>query len=248
MDSLDTSLARGLFLHFQPIVAAGGRVIAAEALARRLTPDRETVSASNVFADASLLGYSPQLDRWAVTAAMAQHDVWLQDGLDIPVHVNVAAGTMGPAGGDGFATWLAAQSFDPGRLTLELTEASRPRSLEQLVGFVSDARRCGVTLALDSFGTAYATLGILQSVRVQMVKIDRSLIGPVVRDGVSQVTVRNILGLAHELGMRVIAEGVETREHLAWLSEHGCDAFQGFACGMPMAADEFATWMAGAAA
>ena len=150
--------------------------------------------------------------------------------------LNVAASELKESG---FAAALAAElgafSVPPERIEVEVTEnALLDRESDKITASLRELRRLGFTIALDNFGTDYASLTHLRRVPIDRLKIDRSIIQDIGVDADEAVTVRSIINLAHTLGMTVVAEGVETAEQLAFVRLHGCDFAQGHHLSEPL--------------
>jgi EAL domain-containing protein (putative c-di-GMP-specific phosphodiesterase class I) len=129
-------------------------------------------------------------------------------------------------------------------VTIEVTETTRIRALGALVGFVDACRAAGFEIAIDDFGCGYSTLALLQRFRADVVKIDRRFVAALPGEPWTRSIVRHLIALAHELGMRVIGEGVETAEQAAWLRRLDCDELQGYAVAHPMSGEELLRWAA----
>jgi EAL domain-containing protein (putative c-di-GMP-specific phosphodiesterase class I) len=233
-------------LHYQPIVAAAtGEVVAAEALARIPGVAGVALSAKALFTRASGTAAAIALDRLVVTQASAAAERWRSLGLRIPIHVNISASTLEPRSLRDFRRWIARVCVDPALLAMEITEAEQIADVDEVAAFVDECRMRGIDVALDDFGCGSSTLAIMQSLRANILKIDRRFVTPLCRDVRTAAIVRHIIDLAHELDMAVIAEGVETVEAAAWLERAGCDYFQGYLVAHPMPHDEFAAWCEG---
>jgi EAL domain-containing protein (putative c-di-GMP-specific phosphodiesterase class I) len=234
--------AEGLSLQYQPIVSAvSGRLVAAEALLRlgegRAAPVR-------LLRKAAKEGESERLDRLVVASACAQLRAWDAAGLHVPVHVNVSTETAVLTDARRFVAWLSRLSVNHHRLTIEVTETNRVRAVGALVAFVEACREAGFEVALDDFGCGYSTLALLQHFRADVVKIDRRFVEALADDAWTRSIVQHMIALAHDLGMRVIGEGVETPEQAEWLVRLGADELQGYAIARPMRGDDLADWAA----
>jgi EAL domain-containing protein (putative c-di-GMP-specific phosphodiesterase class I) len=235
-------MPQGLSLRYQPIVhATSGRLVAAEALLRM----RDERSAPlKLLKHAAANGDSERLDRCVAEEACAQLGAWDACGLHVPVHVNVSTETAVTTDPQRFTSWLGGLFVRHSAVTIELTETTRIRALGALVGFVETCRAAGFEVAIDDFGCGYSTLALLQSFRADVVKIDRRFVEALPRDVWTRSIVRHMIALAHELGMRVIGEGVETADQVAWLRRLDCDELQGYAVARPMTGDELVRWAA----
>lgn len=235
-------MPQGLSLRYQPIVdATSGRLVAAEALLRM----RDERSAPlKLLKNAAAHGDSERLDRSVVEEASAQTGAWQAGGLHIPVHVNVSTETAVSTDAGRFTDWLGTLFIRHSAVTIELTETTRIRALGALVTFVETCRAVGFEVAIDDFGCGYSTLALLQRFRADVVKIDRRFVEAVPNDVWTRSIVRHMIALAHDLGMRVIGEGVETAEQISWLRRLDCDELQGYAIARPMTGDELSRWAA----
>jgi EAL domain-containing protein (putative c-di-GMP-specific phosphodiesterase class I) len=234
--------AEGLSLHYQPIVsAASGRLVAAEALLRR---NDEKAAPLKLLKSVAALHDTERLDRAVIECACEQLGAWHAAGLHLPVHVNVSTETAVSADAARFTAWLARLAVHHSTVTIEVTETTRIRALGALVEFVDTCRTAGFEVAIDDFGCGYSTLALLQRFRADVVKIDRRFVAVLSEDRWTRSIVRHLIALAHELGMRVIGEGVETAEQVAWLRRLDCDELQGYAIARPMTGEDLVRWAA----
>jgi EAL domain-containing protein (putative c-di-GMP-specific phosphodiesterase class I) len=170
-------------------------------------------------------------------SALAQLCTWLDAGLDVSVALNVSPRIIEDHSLEEMvANALATSKIEPSRLTLEITEgvamaAAAAKALHTL-------NEMGVRLSLDDFGTGYSSLLYLMRLPVHEIKIDRSFVAGLASDPDSGAIVRSAVGLGHNLGLRVVAEGLQDRMAEAVLVEAGCDAAQGFLIGKPLAEPE----------
>src|SRR5581483_9134628 len=173
------------------------------------------------------------LTGWVLDAALAQLCRWLAAGIDISVAVNVSSRTLEDHSiVDDVSKALATSKAEASRLTLEISEtlamsAAAAKAMTRL-------SEMGVRLSLDDFGTGYSSLVYLKRLPIHEIKIDRSFVKTLPADPDASAIVRSAIGLGHNLGLRVIAEGVEDRDAEAMLAEAGCDAVQGFLIGRPV--------------
>ncbi len=238
--------AGALALHFQPIVDAGsGRIVSCEALARWHHPTRGVVPPSVFIPLAEQSGLIGRLGEWALGAACREAATW-PDGISVAV--NVSALQLRRAGLlHAIDAALASSGLSADRLELELTETAVLDDAEQALPRLADVRARGIRIALDDFGTAYASLATLLAFRFDRVKIDRSFTRDIDAGGASVAIVRSILDLADGLGMSITAEGVENAAQLRVLRALGCPQAQGFLFSRPLPASEVRTLLAGAA-
>ena len=211
---------------YQPqIEPVSGRIAGAEALARSaMAPTAEAL-----FARAKAAGLSERLSRLVQRKALRSAAVWEGPLKNLKLSINLLPEDISR---DGYDQWLLdeadAVGFDPKRLTVEITENAL------LVGQVAVAERlarlrsAGVTIAVDDFGTGYASLAYLTSLPLDMLKIDRGLIADIVGGSRDRIVVKAMIRLARELDLMVVVEGVETTPQLVLLAEWGCDLYQGF--------------------
>ena len=228
---LRSALAKGeLVLHFQPQLAlADRRPVGAEALLRWAHPQRGLLAAASflpVIEDGGLMG---ELGAWTLEQACAALHAWRRDGIDrLPVSVNLFAREL--ARRDLAATvsrHLAAYGVAPHLLRLEITETALLAGAENAERALAELQALGVTCSLDNFGTGHCSLSALRRLPLHALKIDGSFVGRLPDDGDAAAISRAAIGLARGLGVRAIAEGVETAAQLSFLEELGCDAAQG---------------------
>jgi diguanylate cyclase (GGDEF)-like protein/PAS domain S-box-containing protein len=223
---------------YQPKVdARTGRVGAAEALVRWQHPVRGVVPPDAFIGLAEEIGVITEIDGWVLDSACAQVAAWDAAGLRLDhVAVNVSGREL--AGGgllervDGA---LRRHGLVGSRLEIELTEGSAVQQPEEALAEVARIRRLGVTIAIDDFGTGYSVLSRLQHFPLDRLKIDKTFVSTIDADG-SAPLVAAMIGMGHELGLEVVAEGVETAAQLRFLRSHGCDQLQGYLLSRPVEA------------
>ena len=232
-----------LRLVFQPLVdIVAGHVVGAEALLRWDHPRLGQLAPGSFIPLAEENGLITQLDRWVLRAACRQAAQW-PDSADAPVPhvaVNLSGRTLGdPDLFDVVRTALVDSGLPPERLHLEVVES---RSLSDLPGVVDTLvaiRHIGVRVALDDFGTGFSTLSWLQQLPVDRIKVDRSFIALLPEDRASEALLRGVVALGAELGVEVVAEGVETVEQLTAVRAAGCRLVQGYLVGRPAPSDQW---------
>jgi diguanylate cyclase (GGDEF)-like protein/PAS domain S-box-containing protein len=242
---LERGLAREEFvLHYQPIVSmASGAVRGAEALLRWQHPQRGLVSPLEFIPLAERTGMIIELGRWVLRAACARAVTWPHsvDGEPAPyVSVNVVGPQLQqPSFVDEVLEVLERSGLEASRLVLEMTEstlmADSDRNLEK-IRYLQDA---GVSLAIDDFGTGYSSLSYLRRFSMDILKIDRLFVERLGHDPMDSALVASMVGLGVNLGMKVIAEGIELREQLEDLRSLRCDLGQGFLFSKPVVAEAF---------
>ncbi|MFQ5618759.1 MAG: putative bifunctional diguanylate cyclase/phosphodiesterase, partial [Rhodospirillales bacterium] len=231
-----------LFVHYQPIVEfQSERVINAEALLRWRHPTRGLVAPDTFIPLAEETGLIKSLGEWVLRTACAQARAWRD--MDLPVFgmsVNLSSGQLKRGfTKDTVATVLEETGLSPDLLTFEITESLIMEDAEEAITYLHAIREMGVGLSIDDFGTGYSSLSYLKRLPVNSVKIDRSFVHDVTVDPEDASLADAIIALAHNLGLKVIAEGVETKEQLDFLRTRGCDLYQGYYFAKPMTAKEF---------
>jgi diguanylate cyclase (GGDEF)-like protein/PAS domain S-box-containing protein len=236
--NLRRALERGQFeLLYQPRVdLATARIVGAEALIRWQLPNRGVVSPARFIPIAEEIGLIGPIGRWVLHTACAQAMAWQAAGFaPCSVSVNVSprqfrrddlVETIGEV--------LAATGLDPRYLEIELTENMVMHDAEQMVETLHAIKRLGVQIAVDDFGTGYSSLSYLKRFPVDRLKVDRSFVQDIATDADDAAIVRTIIALGHNLGLRVVAEGVETDEQMAFLGANACDEIQGYYFSKPV--------------
>ena len=232
-----------LELHYQPkLDLAFNAVTSVEALARWTHPTLGPIPPDVFIPLAESTGLIEQLTHLVLTKALRQCRRWQDDGLDLTVAVNLSARNV--INGD-LPDQVAVALVDAGlpaqKLILEITESSVMGDPDRTVPTLERLSDIGVTLSLDDFGTGYSSLSYLQRLPVREVKIDRSFVVGMTGDvesHASGVLIRSIISLGSSLGLRIVAEGVETAEALEQLRQLGCDIIQGYYVGRPVPPDE----------
>jgi len=248
VSELRAGIDRGeLELHYQPIVhLASGRVGAVEALMRWRHPERGMVSPGAFIPLAERSGLIHPLGAWALEEAAAQARRWEARGLPpLVVSVNVSPVQLAQGELDVVVQRvLAANALPAKQLLLELTESSLVGDAEPLRNRIARLRAIGVGLSIDDFGTGYSNLGYLQRFDVQALKIDQRFVRGLADGPQGEAIVRAIAQLAASLGIRTVAEGIESAGEAERLKALGCDAGQGHWWGDAMPAAVFTRWYA----
>jgi len=232
---LRRSIPQGeLLLHYQPqVTLATGAIQTVEALVRWNHPREGLMPPDRFIPMAEETGIIHPLTAWVIDAALTQLCKWLADGIDVSISLNVSPRNIEDHSLEEMvARALGNFKVEPSRLTLEITEgvamaAAAAKALHRL-------HDIGVRLALDDFGTGYSSLLYLMRLPVNEIKIDRSFVSALASDTDSAAIVRSAVGLGHNLGLRVVAEGLQDRIAETILVEAGCDAAQGFLVGRPV--------------
>ncbi|MCD9119447.1 bifunctional diguanylate cyclase/phosphodiesterase [Cupriavidus sp. UGS-1] len=233
----------GLSLEYQPKFDVDARtVVGAEALCRWRHPTLGAVNPAEFIMVAEQSGQIDKLDDWVIASVCSQVREWQDAGLPVvPVAINVSG--LRFASRD-FPQYLLEQihqhDIPPSAITLEITETAAMKDIAQSLETLTELQALGIHVALDDFGSGYSSLGYLKRLRVGTLKIDRTLIGGLESDPQGRAIVGSMVALAHELRMRVVAEGVESQAQLDILARMGCDEVQGYLLARPMEAAGFA--------
>ncbi|WP_425229767.1 EAL domain-containing protein [Sphingomonas sp.] len=238
-DDLRGAIGAGeIELRYQPQVAmADGRIIGVEALARWQHPTLGELGADRLFAAATRAALLPELSQHIQRKAIGSIPLWPASLQHLTVAINVTASDLASPG---FAEDLLRRApsvgVAPARLTVEVTEHDLIADLSAAAAVLGGLRAAGVKVALDDFGTGYSSLAWLKALPLDYLKIDGALSRDLLGSRHDQVVVRHVIAIGRELGLGVIAEGVETEAHRALLAEAGATHYQGFLCAGPLAA------------
>lgn len=242
-----TIAAGGLTVHYQPEVdLMTGRVLAFEALVRWHHPGRGLLTAGEFVPLAEEAGLASELGNWVLEAVITQLGQWIRARLDLDftVAVNLSAADLSRA--DLVARiegLLATHRVPASRLGLEITERVAITSLARVTSTLAQLRALGISIAIDDFGTGYASLSELKVLPIDFVKLDGGFIAGLTRNSQDQAIVKAVIRLAHDLGLTVIAEGIEDHETQEALLTLGCRRGQGRLFSMARAADDLALWL-----
>jgi diguanylate cyclase (GGDEF)-like protein len=234
-----------LELYLQPkIDFITGQVCGAEALVRWDHAERGMIYPDEFIPLAEQIGLIKPLTQWVIDAAMRLINTWGSSGFVMPIAVNISAKNLHE---DDLvervsqlkANWnIGAELFE-----IEVTESSVMSDAEYSLEVLRLFQEQGIVLSIDDFGTGYSSLSYLQRLPVHSIKIDKSFVQNMLSSKQSLMIVRSTIDLAHDLGRKVVAEGVETREHLDQLANLGCDIAQGYFIAKPMPVDAFINWV-----
>lgn len=232
-----------LVLHYQPqIELATGKVIGAEALIRWQHPERGLLSPGEFILLAEETGLIVPIGEWVVKTACNQAQMWHHQGWDsFKVAVNLSARQLGQQDLllKTVARLLQDAPLAPEFFELEVTESMLMENIESTAATLKAISNMGISIALDDFGTGYSSLNYLKRLPLNSLKIDRSFVMDIPKDTDDVKITESILGLAHNLGLTVIAEGVETQEQLNFLKTYQCDFAQGFLFSKPVSPEDF---------
>jgi EAL domain-containing protein (putative c-di-GMP-specific phosphodiesterase class I) len=214
-------------------------VAGAEALLRWRHPEKGLVAPATFIPLAEEIGLIVPLGAWALEAACAEAHLWLKMGLELPVSVNLSARQFGASGlVETIAAALARNRLEPRLLTVEITESALLENTDDVLKTLLAIKQLGVRIAIDDFGTSYSSLGYVKRFAADCLKIDRTFVQGVATNDNDVAIARAIIGMAHALNMRVVAEGVETHDQADKLRTLGCDFLQGFAFAKPLCGAE----------
>ena len=235
-----------LHLVFQPKVSLhDGACVGVEALLRWNHPTAGAISPGEFIPVIETTSLARATTDWVLRAALRQMVAWRRGGLVLQVAVNVSAVNLEePDFCDHVLMALQYHGLAPSCLVLELTESALMRNPAVAQGALERLARAGVQLAIDDFGTGYSSLAYLQSLPANVVKIDQSFMHNLVQDERRRALVCTMIKLSHDLGHKVVAEGVETVEAEDFLRRAGCDEVQGYLHAQPLAPDTLAAWVA----
>jgi EAL domain-containing protein (putative c-di-GMP-specific phosphodiesterase class I)/ActR/RegA family two-component response regulator len=242
-DRLHRAIAAGeMRLHYQPQLSAqDGRIVGAEALVRWQHPELGLLSPARFLPEAESSGAILELGRWVLRQACADARRWLDQGREsLVVAVNLSATQLQRDGLiDDVRAALDAQRLPPGCIAVELSEAAAMGNVGRMRAVAQALRESGVLLVLDDFGVGASNLHALRELNVEGIKIDTSFVRGVDRDASHAAIARAILDLGHALGLRIVAEGVETETELGFLRRHHCDRVQGYLFSPPIPPEAF---------
>jgi EAL domain-containing protein (putative c-di-GMP-specific phosphodiesterase class I) len=238
-----------LLLHFQPQVDIGGNVLGAEALLRWNSPQGE-IGPAVFIPVAEETGLIHALGKWSLRKGCERLAAWRREagGFHGNLSVNVSPWQLArPDFVDELRRILDETRVDPSWLTLEITESAVLYDVKETVAKLAEIRPLGVKISLDDFGTGYSSLALIKDLPLDAIKIDQSFVRRL-SEGANQHLVRVVVAIGDELGLAVVAEGVETESELQLLAQLGCRVFQGYHYCRPVPEAQFLSWLAARAA
>jgi len=232
-------------LHYQPILGSDGTVVGAEALARGEVVgvealarwphlERGMIGPAQFIPLAERTGRILSLDRWAIATAARQAATWSRNGYEGWISVNLSARTLhDPDLPEYVGRVMRAHELGRGRLVMEITESTAMRDPALTARVLEALRDIGVLIAVDDFGVGHSSLAYLKLFPVDLLKLDASFVRDIGSSGREEQLVEIMISLAHRIGARVVAEGVEEESQREWLQRAGCDYIQGYLVGRP---------------
>ncbi len=233
-----------LLLHYQPIVdVVSGKLVGLEALLRWQHPEQGLIPPLKFIPLAEETGLIVPIGEWVLRSTCMQLKAWQDQGYDIPqLAINLSAKQFRQKTlAQTIACILDETGLEARFVELEITESMLMDNSEELVETLLTLKEMGLDISLDDFGTGYSSLSYLKRFPIDKLKIDRSFLVDIATDPDNALIVASIIGLAHGLQMKVIAEGVETEEQCAILAQQGCNQYQGYYFSKPLPASEIVT-------
>jgi diguanylate cyclase (GGDEF)-like protein len=233
-----------LLLHYQPkLDTRTDRITEVEALVRWNHPIHGMMPPEDFISLAERTGLIKHLTRWVLKHALQQGAIWRGQGIDIRIAVNLSTRNfLDPDFPEVITGLLAAYDFPPELLMLEITETTIMTDPDYSIGAINRITQIGVQFSIDDFGTGYSSLSYLKKLPLSELKIDKSFVLEMMTDDNDAVIVHATIELAHNLGLKVVAEGVENKAIMEKLKNLGCDVLQGFEISKPIAAKDFVNW------
>jgi diguanylate cyclase (GGDEF)-like protein len=234
-----------LLLYYQPkIDFSSGRIGGLEALVRWQHPRHGLMFPDDFIPLAERTGLIKPLTEWVTQEALRQCCVWQSDGLPLTIAVNISASNLqDPQFPESVAAALARTGARPEWLELEITETAIMKEPAVAIAAIGKLSHMGVQLAIDDFGTGYSSMAYLKKLLVAKIKIDKSFVMDMNTNRNDAVIVRSLIGLGHNLGLSVVAEGVESAEVWDELKVLGCDSAQGYSMSRPIPPDKLDDWL-----
>jgi len=231
-----------IIIHYQPqLDLKTGKIVGAEALARWRHPEYGLVSPAEFIPLAEESGLIDQIGKFLIFTACAQNRAWQEAGIP-PIHIAINISTyqfVREDFVDSLKKILDEVGLDPKFLELEFTESMIMKDSELIVSTMQQLKALGIQCSIDDFGTGYSSLSYLKYLPIDKIKIDRSFISSLTKNLNDDAISRAVISMAHELNLKVTAEGVENLEQLEFLCSHGCDEAQGFLFSRPLPAEDF---------
>lgn len=234
--------AQEFVLYYQPIIdVSTGKIIGAEALVRWKTAGGKMILPGKFIPLAETTGLIVPIGKMVIQMACRQNRIWQQDhGQKIRVSINVSGLQFGQKTFvPDLLNILKDTGLDPGHVELEITETTIMADPKKAVQDLHTLKKAGIKIALDDFGTGYSSFAYLRQLPLDVIKIDMSFITNVATDMNDAVIVKSIIAMAHNMNLKVVAEGVETVQQFEFLKAHACDMIQGYLVSPPLPAEDF---------
>jgi EAL domain-containing protein (putative c-di-GMP-specific phosphodiesterase class I) len=234
-----------LRLVYQPKVElATGRLAGVEALLRWSHPTKGVIAPDRFIPFAEQTGFIKAITAWVIEGAVRQGAAWRAAGRPTPISVNISAqDLLNPELGELLTGALERHRLPPELLCLEITESGVMQDAARAIEVLKRLARLGVRRAIDDFGTGYSSLSYVKQLSVNELKIDRSFLGGILNDVRDRAIVLSTIDLAHNLGLIVVAEGVEEQGSADLLRALGCDQIQGSLIAKPLDVGVLETWL-----
>jgi len=234
-----------LVLFYQPKLSLDTMKLShVEALVRWQHPEKGLVPPDSFISIAEKTGQMDALTRWVTQEAIQQFLIWQEAGTPIKIAINISAENLKDKSYSDFIIALKERYQLPGQaITLEVTEDAVVADPEKATEILCYLKEHGFKLSIDDYGTGYSSLAQLKQLPVQELKIDRSFVQHLMQSQDDQIIVRSTIELAHNMGLSVVAEGIEDEETLLWLKEHKCEIAQGYFISRPLPVNEFDLWL-----
>ena len=233
-------------LHYQPILdLRTGRPIAAEALLRCTGEGLRDTPIGVLISIAEQTGLMSLISKWVLQTAISQMQNWLDNGIELPkISINMSAIQLRNSMAiDQLMQIVSEMNLAPQKLQVEITETAAIQDVDAASKMLKKLQQFGVQIALDDFGTGQSSLKYLQKFRPDVLKIDRSFIDKIDVSRTDATLVSAVIAMSHRMGLRVVAEGVETTAQMDRVRELGCDEAQGYLIARPMPATVMADWL-----
>ena len=247
VNDLKVALEAGdqLVLFYQPkMQISNGQIAHLEALIRWQHPEQGMIPPDAFISIAEQTGQIDALTLWVINEAARQYLEWQEQGLNLSIAVNISAENLkNPHFAKELNSIWQNYQLPKEALSLEITESAVVADPTSATEMLCELKNQGIKLSIDDYGTGYSSLAQLKQMPVSELKIDRSFVGKVESDPDDQIIVRSTIRMAHDMGLSVVAEGIEDQQTLNWLEQHGCDLAQGYFISRPLPANELNEWL-----
>jgi diguanylate cyclase (GGDEF)-like protein len=243
---LKQAITKGeLTLNYQPkIDSKSNRISDVECLVRWIHPKKGMITPDDFIPMAESTGLITPLTNWVLEEAFKQKAVWQENGINIGVAINLSARNLADSDMPGMiCSALHSRNLSADSITLEITESAIMESPDATLKNIRKLREIGFNLSLDDYGTGYSSLAYIKDLPVNELKIDKSFILNINEDGEESAIIRSTIGLAHDLNLKVVAEGVENIEAWNKLKAMGCDKQQGYYMCKPLSSEDLLGWL-----